>query len=456
MAFSNWIGDLARKINGVMTTPSQQATQIAEQIEEENPLRTRISQMTGTPPADIVQRAALLDQNQQNYNLRRDQFNAETIPVGPETFAEANPNNQLAHILSQNPRRYRDDIFQSALTTEDQLKQQANQDKARQDAIAALNDPEFLKSLQGTQEGQNMLKQIELITRNPKAFGLQTAVNALTGGGQLAGNIAKDQTARQRLQERKQFIDNLVSQIPDSSPDKQRVLYDLQNAETEEQFNAAWNQAKGLIPQPISREEQLGLTKKELEIQEVKLKIAKLLRDGTDPNDKTLKALNIKLKELQIEKAKQDLNGGGSGSPVGDLGSKGNAAYTSGFEKAYAAEAKNNGGRLDVDGNWTFPVGKPMPNISNWIKKNYGENELRKYKAAKTGNQDYLDTSRSLTGIQTPGLIKNEWDLAADKLITQLGSFTKARAYAIENNYDKRLIAALDRRKKLLEQRQKR
>jgi hypothetical protein len=224
MALSDWVGDLARKINNVVTTPSQQATQLAQQLGENNPWRTRIGQMTGTPPADYLQQGTNWDQNQRNYEQNLNQFNASTLPVTPETFAGANPKNQLAQVLAQNPGRYQSNIVQGALNTEDQLKQQAVKEKAIQDIITMSNDSEFRKTLSTTPEGQNQLRQLDLISKNPQVYGLETALKTYTGGGQLAGNITAAQTARQQLQDKKGKFQQLIDQVFPSGTSQNRYL----------------------------------------------------------------------------------------------------------------------------------------------------------------------------------------------------------------------------------------
>lgn len=133
--------------------------------------------------------------------------------------------------------------------------------------------------------------------------------------------------------------------------------------------------------------------------------------------------------------------------------------FASDLERAYDLEAKRNGGKYVEDfngeGRWVFPKGKATPSLNNWISKTYGPETLRRYLAVKTGNPEYLDMTRSLTGLQTPGLIRDEWDLAADQLVTQFGSYQMALKYAKDNNYDQRLIAALERRARILQSRKK-
>jgi hypothetical protein len=310
MAFSEWVGNLARKINGVMTTPSQQATQLAEQLGENNPWRTRIGQMTGTPSDETLQQGTNWDQSKRNYDLDVNRYESTTVPVTPEMFAGADPKNQLAQALAQNPRRYAGNIVQGALNTDDQLKQQAVQDKAIQDIFTMSNDPEYRKRLSSTPEGQDQLKQIDLFAKNPRAFGLEDAFKAYTGGGQLAKSIADAQTAQQQLQTGKSevqqllerlspgtekeylssdlsnvkdvtalnilkekvrnkvllaqqqqedlqyvqtnmpYVQGLFAKIPDSDPDKQKLFTAIKSSKNREEFNNVWNEAERHIPQP--------------------------------------------------------------------------------------------------------------------------------------------------------------------------------------------------------------
>jgi hypothetical protein len=221
-------------------------------------------------------------------------------------------------------------------------------------------------------------------------------------------------------------VEQIIAAIPDSNPSKACLQGKLSKVKTPAELEVVRKEAEGYIPKPLT----------------------------------PLQRAQAKYYEAQAYKAlhpisKSSDNYSSFWSGFGFNSAKDASAWATNIEKAYAIEAKNNGGRLDRRNRWTFPTGKPMSNINNWIKQRYGENTLRKYKAVKTGEPAYLDTSRSLIGIMTPGLIQNEWDLAADQLVTQFRSFAKAKKYAISTNKDKRLIAALDRRERILQQHKK-
>jgi hypothetical protein len=474
-----WLGDFARKINNVMTTPSPRAQQIAEQFPQDNPYRLPISQMTGTPSVDVLRDAA-------NYQLDRDKFNATTLPVGPETFKDYDPNNPLAKILGQNPRRYSSNIVTGAFDTEDKLKKQAEQANAIQESLGGL-DPKIRETLQSDPRGSLTLSMLNAMEKNPRAFDLAIVTNTLTNAGQTAKSISdfnKQLAARQALIDTLKPYEAQIKSTPrgvllwnslttpNALPGKQfstayeKVGDTLQGGLNRSSTKAAAQQVISQMPDGVTKQiltqllpimdlpggEALFSTVLEGALKAVPQPAAPL-----SPKD----IADINLKKSQTWRNYNVFpENSGSGnvnfwSGFGFNSAKDASAWATNIEKAYAIEAKNNGGRLDRRNRWTFPTGKPMSNINNWIKQRYGENTLRKYKAVKTGEPAYLDTSRSLIGIMTPGLIQNEWDLAADQLVTQFRSFAKAKKYAISTNKDKRLIAALDRRERILQQHKK-
>jgi hypothetical protein len=405
-----WLGNLAKSINDVLTTPSQQATQVAEQLPENNPYRLPISQMTGTPSMDDLQKAA-------NWDINTRDFNARTLPADKTIFTGFNPNNRVAQVLGQNPGRYNSDIVTGAFDTEDKLKQQADLGNAVQSVIGAIDTPEFRTLLQSAPDGQNTLKLLDAIKQYPNVFGLNTAINTYTSANQFAQGItnANKKLAEdtQYIQAQSQNIDQLLNSIPDSA-DKRRVAYNLQKAKTREDFDAAWNEAKGLVPKQPSYKDQLDLKK--------------LKTDIDWRNSETWRNYNV------------FPEGSGRGGDVnfwsrfGFGSTKDASTWATNLENAYSKEMQKNGGKLIRNKGsykWVFPNGKPSPTINSWISNAYGEDTFRKYKAVRTNNQAYLDPLRSITGIQTLGLIQNEDDLAADKLVTQFESFTQAMDYAI-------------------------
>jgi len=80
-----------------------------------------------------------------------------------------------------------------------------------------------------------------------------------------------------------------------------------------------------------------------------------------------------------------------------------------------------------------------------WIKRTqpYGEDAYRKYAALTTGNQAYLDKSRSIYGIQKGD--NDEWSVKADRYLVskKLGSLYNTILLAINERQDPRLVRAL-------------
>jgi hypothetical protein len=264
-----WLGNFVKKIDDVLTTPSRQATQIVEQFSEDNPWRTQIGQMTGMVPTDMLQNAANWNQNQQNYDLKADEYKTK-------------------------------------------LKQQEDRTNAVTSFIGRFNTPEFRATLEKDPNGQQILAYLDTIGQYPTAFDTGNVMGAYTSGNQFAQGItnANKKLAEdtQYIQDQNQNVSSLLSTIPEG-PDKQRVAYKFQNAKSREDFDAVWNEAKGLVPKQPTYDEQLKTTNLELKIKETQLQIAKTLKE--DPYSSTLKQLQTELEKLKVEKAKRDLEGGG-------------------------------------------------------------------------------------------------------------------------------------------------
>jgi hypothetical protein len=244
-----WLGDLARKINNVVTTPSQQATQLAGQYSEDNPWRTRIGLMTGTPPVDVLQQASNWDINNRNTRLAEDQFAAQTVNVTPETLAKTglySPDNLNApYVMTPGQRRYISDIT-GVNNTENSLRQR---DKTRTAQASVLNGLQpYLDQLKATPEGLVTLNALQ----NPDAF--PTEQWGKTYGqipGIIQGGINRTTQAGSTRQ--------MVEAMPDGSTKtllKQLLpLLDLPGMEGVNDF--IYKSALGSVPKPLTENDKL-------------------------------------------------------------------------------------------------------------------------------------------------------------------------------------------------------
>jgi hypothetical protein len=415
-----WLGDLARKINSVVTTPSQQATQLAGQYSEDNPWRTRIGLMTGTPPVDVLQQASNWDINNRNTRLAEDQFAAQTVNVTPETLAKTglySPDNLNApYVMTPGQRRYISDVT-GVNNTENSLRQR---DKTRTAQASVLNGLQpYLDQLKATPQGIVTLNALQ----NPDAF--PTEEWGKTYGqipGIIQGGINRTTQAGSTRQ--------MVEAMPDGSTKtylKQLLpLLDLPGMEGVNDF--IYKSALGSVPKALTPYEQAQI--------------------------RHLDAQNYRLYHPVSQNSSEGKNAN-SYSVFGFNSEKDAKAWIDNLNTTYNTELKKNGGKFvttSYGGEWIYPNGQPTPSIDAWVKKKLGEAEYRKYLGVLSGNPDYMDASRSLAGIQNKGLIQNEWDLTADQLVTKFKSFAKAKNYAVSNHLDQRLIAALERRKRFFEQ----
>jgi hypothetical protein len=411
-----WLGDLARKINSVVTTPSQQATQLAGQYSEDNPWRTRIGLMTGTPSVDVLQQASNWDINNRNTRLAEDQFAAQTVNVNPEMlqrFQEYSPDNLNAHMLTGGTR-YLNDVA-AINQREEALRQQAKV-KAAQASILSGMQP-YMQQLQSTPQGSLTLNALQ----NSDAF---TPEQWSTTYGQTPGII---QGGINRAAQEKALGGVVGAMQNGATKQMLQQLLPLVNLDGMEGMGTQIaGSALGSVPKPLTPMDQAEIAWR---------------------NSEAWRNYNV-LPE----------NSGGGISMFGNLGF-GNNKQAQNFIKnindAYNLEMKKNGGRLTTDpvkGEvWVFPNGKPTPPIGSWVSSKYGEEAYRKYMALMTGNADFADNSRTLFGITNPGVIQNDWDLKADQYLRQsgLGSLTKTIDRVIADpNVDPQLVASLLRRYK--------
>jgi hypothetical protein len=428
MGFIDNIQQLADQIN----KSYNYGPQVAQNLDPNNPYQPVFNNMLfGRPTLNAIEGAANWDINNRNANLaaqqhdlQRQQFNAQTVNVTPDLlqrFQGYSPDNLNAHMLTGGTR-YLNDVA-AINQREEALRQQAKV-KAAQASILTGMQP-YLPQLQSTPQGSltlNALQNSDAFT--PEQWGatygqtpgiIQGGINRAAQEKALGGVVGAMQNGAT-----KQMLQQLLPLVN---------LDGMEGMGTQ-----IAGSALGSVPKPLTPVDQA--------------RIAQL-------NSETWRNYNVF----------PENSGGGGINMFGNLGF-GNNKQAQNFIKnindAYNLEMKKNGGKLisTPDANagkmvqkWVFPNGKPTPSIGSWVGSKFGEDAYRKYMALMTGNSDYMDTSRSLVGIQNQGLIQNEWDLAADQLVTQFRSFAKAKNYAVSNNMDQRLIAALERRNQFFQQR---
>jgi len=426
----DWLNRLAQAINLTPQQPKKYVAQIAANLDPNNPMRPRLEAMTGTPTWQALQMAMNWEEAKRNYelaqaqlDLARERFNAETIDVTPEMFAEYDPNNLNARVLAANPGRRSLNVVAAINATEEALRRQAQQRAANEELLRTLQPYEA--QLKSTPQGALLWN----ILTNPGVVPDEQYINYYGRAGDvIQGGI--NRAAQSKAAE------NIVSQMPEGPVRNivQQLAPLVSQPGGENLLPTIYQAAINSIPQPQQPLSPLD----EARIKHLNAQTWRIYNPLQDNNENT---------EFNFW------------SRFGFRNQNEATKFASDLERAYDLEAKRNGGKYVEDfngeGRWVFPKGKATPSLNNWISKTYGPETLRRYLAVKTGNPEYLDMTRSLTGLQTPGLIQDEWDLAADQLVTQFGSYQMALKYAKDNNYDQRLIAALERRARILQSRKK-